>query len=73
MSPQRTIEYLTGFLMGAFLGFSLEAGLEFSYNLLAGWFGWARFQPTWWMLILLPLLLGLVMSKAIADLHLEDY
>jgi len=73
MTPQRSIEYLTGFLMGSFLGFVMEAGLVGIYNLLAGWLGWARFEPSWWIMVLLPLLAGLVMSKAIAGLHLEDY
>jgi hypothetical protein len=73
MSPQRSIEYMTGFLMGSTLGFFLEAGLLGVYNLLAAWLGWAPFRPAWWALIPLPLLLGLGMSKAIADLHLEDY
>jgi hypothetical protein len=73
MMPQRSIEYLTGFLMGVSLGFSLEVGLVSAYNLLANWLGWVLLQLTWWMLIPLPLLVGFVVSKAIASLHLEDY
>lgn len=73
MSPSRSIEYLTGFLMGSFLGFGLEFSFAILYNLLAGWFGWAPLRPAWWMMIPLPLVAGLIMSKAIADLHLEDY
>ncbi len=73
MNSQRSIEYLTGFLMGSFLGFTLEAGLVGAYNLLAGWLSWTKFQPAWWVMLPLPLLLGMGMSKAIADLHLEDY
>jgi hypothetical protein len=73
MTPQRSIEYMTGFLMGGFFGFFLEAGLVGIYNLLAGWLGWVPFHPAWWMFFPLPLLMGLGMSKAIANLHLEDY
>lgn len=73
MTHQRSVEYLTGFLMGVFLGFGLEAGLVVVYNLCIGWFGLARFQPPWWLMIPFPLLLGVGMSKTIADLHLEDY
>jgi hypothetical protein len=66
------IEFLTGFLMGAFMGICLDLGFS-AYNLLCAWLGWAKISVTWWMLIPLPLVLGLVMGRAIASLHLEDY
>ena len=72
MTPQRSIEYLTGFLMGFFLGFGLNL-VFFIINLICNFFGWAPLKVVWWMLIPLPVICGMIMSKFIADLHLEDY
>lgn len=73
MNPARSIEYLTGFLMGLFFSATIEGALIFLYNLLARWFGWQSLILPWWAWIPLPLVCGLFMAKAIADLHLEDY
>ena len=72
MNPQRKLEYLTGFLMGVFFGFGIN-GFIFVICWIAHWLGLPRLTVSWWMLIPFPLISGLVMSKAIADLHLEDY
>ena len=72
MTPQRKLEYLTGFLMGVFFGFGIN-GLVYGAIWIAHWLGLPRLTITWWMLIPFPLISGLFMSKAIADLHLEDY
>lgn len=73
MKKQNPIEYLTGFLMGGFLGFFIEGAIVIMYNLLCTWLGWARLNLAWWMLVPVPLVFGLVMGKAVASLHLEDY
>ena len=72
MNPQRSIEYLTGFIMGVFIGFGLDLIL-YLVILAVGWLGGTHIAIKWWMMVPLPLLAGLFMSKAIADLHLEDY
>ncbi len=72
MNPQRSIEYLTGFMMGVFIGLGLNLVIYLGFALLRR-LGWAQITVSWWMLIPLPVLIGLFMSKAIADLHLEDY
>lgn len=72
MNPQRSIEYLTGFFMGLFIGLGLDGLLMLVIRLL-NWLSIAKIHLAWWWLIPLPLLSGLIMSKAIADLHLEDY
>jgi hypothetical protein len=72
MNKQRSIEYVVGFLMGFFFGFFLNFVYYF-YNFISKWLGWAHLNVTWWMLIPIPLVCGLVMSKTIADMHLEDY
>ena len=73
MKKFNSIEYATGFLMGLFLGVFFESGFIAIYNLFCVWFGWLRWNLNWWMLIPAPLVLGLIMGKAIASLHLEDY
>ena len=73
MKNLNSIEYLTGFLMGSFFGIFVEAASVAIYNMLCVWLGWARPHLVWWMLLPAPLLFGLIMAKAIADLHLEDY
>ena len=73
MKKLNPIEYLTGFLMGSFLGFYGECLFLFFIRLVCIWLGWVRLDIPWWMLIPVPLLLGLGMGKAIAHLHLEDY
>ena len=73
MKKLNPLEYQTGFLMGFVFGFFLEGLLLIVYNLACGWFGWTRLNVAWWMLIPVPLVCGLVMGKAIAGLHLEDY
>ena len=70
------IQYLTGFLMGAFFGFVAEGILLALSGLLFTWFGWTRPEFTWWMPVLLipiPLVFGRAMGRAIASMHLEDY
>jgi len=73
MKKLNSIELLTGFMMGLFLGFCIEGVLVLIYNMISVWFGWARLEPAWWMMIPIPFVLGVVMAKAIASLHLEDY
>ena len=72
MNPQRSIEYLAGFLMGLFLGFGLN-GLFYLYNFICRFFNCTQVKVVWWVLLPLTIIMGLFMSKAIADLHLEDY
>ena len=72
MTPQRSIEYLTGFLMGFFMGFGLNLFFPI-FNFFCSLIGWSPLKVVWWMFIPLPLICGLFMSKTIADLHLEDY
>jgi hypothetical protein len=72
MKPQRFIEYVTGFLMGFFFGLGLES-LVVIYNLFARLIGWTPLRISIWLLLPVPLIIGLVMSRAIASLHLEDY
>ena len=72
MNPQRSIEYLTGFIMGLFFGFGLDGVIAVVIRLINN-LRQTNFHLAWWWLIPLPLLCGLFMSKAIADLHLEDY
>ena len=72
MNSQRSIEYLTGFIMGFFLGFGLN-GLFYVYNFICRFLSCTQVKVVWWILLPLPILMGLFMSKAIADLHMEDY
>jgi hypothetical protein len=72
MNPQRSIEYLTGFIMGVFIGLGLDLVIYLGVILIKRLCGY-QISVSWWMLIPLPLLIGAFMSKAIADLHLEDY
>ncbi|MFN2233233.1 MAG: hypothetical protein ACK2U1_03325 [Anaerolineales bacterium] len=73
MNPLTLLQYLTGFLMGAFLGFGLTAAIQVIYNFYCLWRGCVLVDFTWWIAIPLPLLLGICMSKFIANLKLEDY
>jgi hypothetical protein len=73
MKKTSSIEYVTGFLMGIFFGFFIESVLIMAYNLLSTWQGWVRIAPVWWMLMPVPFVIGLIMGKTIASLHLEDY
>lgn len=72
MHTNTTLEYMTGFLMGAFLGFGLTAIILVIYNLFCYWWGCAAMGFTWWNAIPLPLLLGIIMANAIANLGLGD-
>lgn len=73
MNRQNSLEYLTGFIMGAILGFGLTSVILVIYNLFCVWRGCVLMGFTWWIAIPLPLLLGISMSKIIANLKLEDY
>jgi len=73
MKRRNSIELLTGFLMGSFLGFFFQSAIVILYNLFCAWFGWRRLDLAWWMMAPAPLLLGIVMAIVIANLHLEDY
>jgi|GEM_PF-3047483 len=73
MQSNTTLEYMTGFLMGVFLGFGLTAVILVVYNLYCSWRGCAVMGFTWWNAIPLPLLLGISLSKIIASLNLGDY
>jgi hypothetical protein len=72
LKSSRTIEYLTGFIMGFILGFGLDL-LFYLYNLACQWLGCTQVKITWWLMLPIPILAGLFMSKAIANFHLEDY
>lgn len=72
MKPQRSIEYLVGFIMGFFIGFGLN-GCLYIYNLFCKFLEWTPIEIVWWMLVPLPLLCGLGMAITIANFHLEDY
>ena len=73
MNTISTLQYLTGFIMGALIGFGLTAVILVIYNLFCAWRGCALVGFTWWIAIPLPLLLGIFMSKIIASLKLGDY
>jgi hypothetical protein len=73
MQNTTTLEYMTGFLMGIFLGIGLTAIILVIYNLFCSWRGCALIGFTWWNAIPLPLLLGISMAKIIAGLKLGDY
>jgi hypothetical protein len=73
MNNTTTLQYLTGFIMGALIGFGLTAILLVIYNLFCLWRGCGLVGFTWWNIIPLPLLLGIYMSRFIANLKLEDY
>jgi ABC-type bacteriocin/lantibiotic exporter with double-glycine peptidase domain len=73
MKRLNPIEFITGFLMGSFLCFFIEGACAVVYNMLCAWRGWAGLSLAWWMLVPAPLVFGLVLGKAIASLHLEDY
>ncbi|MGC9358218.1 MAG: hypothetical protein ACP5GX_10130 [Anaerolineae bacterium] len=72
MNKQESIEYLTGFIMGAILGMVLNCvGIEL-YRWVYAWMGRPPPDPTWWSMIPLPLLLGVGMAIQIAHLRLGD-
>ena len=74
MKKINPLEFQTGFLMGAFLGFSIEAILLIIYNfVLTNLFEWQKISPQWWWYLPFPIISGIVMGSAIANLHLEDY
>jgi len=58
--------------MGVFFGFGINGFICFVIW-IAQQIGISGPKVTWWMLIPIPLISGSFMSKAIADLHLEDY
>ncbi|MGW8227138.1 MAG: hypothetical protein ACWGOY_15460 [Anaerolineales bacterium] len=72
MNPQHSIEYLTGFMMGALLGFGITAIILVIYNLFCAWRGCVVIGFTWWHAIPLPFLLGVIMANAIANSGLGD-
>lgn len=70
------LQFLTGFLMGGFFGFTVECLLLISCRLVYTWLGRPGIELAWWMpvlLIPLPVWFGLTTGKAIASMHLEDY
>jgi len=74
MNKTKLLEYMTGFLMGAFLGFMITGVALQLYNLTCKWWLGCGFVPmTWWNVIPLPLYLGISMSINIAKLKLGDY
>ena len=58
--------------MGIFIGLGLDLIIYLGVMLINRLCGY-QISIVWWMWIPLPLLMGIFMSKAIADLHLEDY
>jgi len=74
MNKTKLLEYLTGFLMGSFLGFMITCAALLIYNLVCKWWlGCAPVPLAWWNLIPLPLIFGISMSINIAKLNLGDY
>lgn len=76
MRKLNILEYLTGFLMGFFIGSMLESVLFFLFNKIYSLIFETPLAYSGWMIILLvpfPLISGMIMGKAIASLHLEDY
>ena len=74
MNKLKIIEYLTGFLMGAFFGFMITGVILVLYNLTCRWWlGCDDIPLAWWNAIPLPLILGISMSINIANLELGDY
>jgi len=76
MKKLDAIQYITGFLMGVFFGFIAEGIPLIACGLLYKWFGRAQYELTLWMLLLMlpiPLVMGLLMGKLIASMHMEDY
>lgn len=74
MKKLNPLEFQTGFLMGAFFGFSIEAFFLIIYNfLLSNFFEWQKLNPAWWWYLPFPFISGIFMGRAIASLHLEDY
>jgi hypothetical protein len=74
MKKTELLEYLTGFLMGATLGFMITGVVLGIYNLTCRWWLDCGYLPmTWWNAIPLPLILGFSMARIIANLKLGDY
>ena len=73
MKKYNTLELLTGFLMGSIAGVLIEWAIIYSYNLVCRFRGSSVFVADWWMLIPIPVISGIIMARAIASLHLEDY
>lgn len=72
MNTRNTIEYLTGFLMGAILGMVFNwVGIEL-FRWVCNWLGCPPPTPTWWNMIPLPLLMGLAMAIQIAHSPFGD-
>lgn len=68
------LEFQTGFLMGIVLGVISEGAFIFIYNaILRKLFEWQQLNLTFWYLIPVPIIFGIVMGFTIANLHLEDY
>jgi hypothetical protein len=76
MKKLNTLEFFTGFLMGFFIGASIESILLLLVNKVYALISGKTIEYMMWMLILLipfPIIFGIIMGKAIASLHLEDY
>ena len=76
MKKLNPLEYLTGFLMGIPIGVAIGSILFFLFNKIYILIFETQFAFSGWMVILLvpfPLVSGMIMGKAIASLHLEDY
>lgn len=73
MKKYNSIELLTGFLMGSFAGIMIELAAINLYYLFSRWRGTSFYAVDWWMFIPFPLISGIMMARAIASMHLEDY
>lgn len=73
MNKQDSIEYLTGFIMGVIPGIVLDYVGVALYRWVCNWLGYPPPNPSWWIMIPLPLLMGLAMAIEIANMHLSDY
>jgi hypothetical protein len=67
------IELGTGFLMGSFPALMIELAVIAIINQFCRWRECDPVNYEWWMLIPLPLIVGVFMAIGIASLHLEDY
>lgn len=73
MNKLDLLETLTGLLMGLWIGTALEYCFVVLYNAFCRWQMCALIPVPSWKLIPFPLLLAIVMARAIPQLHLSDY
>lgn len=65
MNIRDLIQYLTIFLIGALLGLGAEFLYRTIFNAFCRWQGCTLLDFTWWKMLPMPLLLGIVMTIAV--------